>query len=524
MENLQNAVMENSLAVDINEKDDFSQTETCINSDDECMRLQRLLIVSRPGYNREIRNEIQGKKIFPGKIEVLYKKVPRLPIRKTKPLKKETQDFIIGRGEKQRSVNDLLDHVMDRVLIKKIDDTFWYYDEPIWRHLDSAETLYKIMCGRIKHYDSISIQVAKEMYDTLMGRSMQMKNTCSAKVKNQYLVCFRSGIYDIKKNKLYPHSPRYYFFNFLDFDFVPGVIGNGRVFDQYLESICLGDERVRERVLQVIGYVISELENVKKIPLFVGERDSGKTTLVNLLSEIVGYENREAISLEDMNRYSTSRLINKKIGVCSDLSGKKIPSASVERLKLLTGGDPIRAEGKFENATTFMPTCRFIIASNFIPRTETYDSALEERFLLVPFRKSIPKEEKNPQLLNEILDGSVMQHVFSLVFEALRRFIDNDMQFADIGELEYYNPNTDIGGIHDFFKEQCVYELGYKTKTANIYPAYERSCKKKKRKPFSKKEFNAVMRPLLEEEGYKEDKNGTRGYKNLRILEEELYG
>ena len=435
-----------------------------------------------------------------------------------KKMLEDADEVIQKKGKEQRAINEVLDYIIKLVEIELIDDRFCYYQVPIWKPIESAMTLSRITYGRLECHASLDTKQFKELFNALEGRKYQMDNIDTDKYRNSKYICFRNGVYDIENDEMLQHSSKYYFFSYLDYDFIPGEIGEGEVFDKYLYSISEGNFAIEQRILQIIGYCCSDLPNTKKIPVFLGLRDSGKTTLANLIHTIVGKNNGEAISLEHVNRFSAANLYGKKIGICSDLSGKQISSTAAEELKLLTGGDVVRAERKGKDAFSFTPICKIIIASNFRPKLADRDEALEERWVVVPFTKSISEDEKNPNLLREIVNEDVMQHVFYLIFDALREFINDGYKFADIRELEDYDPNDDSFFINTFFEERCIYEEGTKLSKTVFYDEYIGFCRERAIQPLSQKVFSREFGKLMEEKNFKEDRNDFRGYRHLGLL------
>ena len=481
-------------------------------------KLQMNLRIPQEQFENEIDEVIFSEEISSKDFKNAMKGSCFLPELTEEEVLEEASEIILKKGKGQRAINDVLDYIIALLNIKLIDGRFCYYEEPIWKYIDSPMVLNQITYGKLDCHDSLDTRQFRELFNSLEGRRYQMNDISTSKSRNSYLICFRNGVYDICADKMLEHSPEYYFFSYLDYNFIPKEIGKGEVFDNYLESLSEENYAIKQRVLEIIGYCCSDMPNLKKIPLFVGKRDSGKTTLTRLIHSIVGEENGVAISLEHINRFSAADLYGKKIGISSDLSGKKLSSVAVEELKLLTGGDVVRVERKGKDAFSFIPTCKILIASNFRPKLSDYDEALEERWVVVPFRKSISQSEKNPNLLEDIIREDVMQHVFYLVFKALRKFIENDFCFTDIGELEMYNPNEEYYSIKAFFDEKCIYQEGTKLANSVLFEEYEKFCLEEELEQYSKNIFGREIRIILTENGFKEDKNGFRGYKNLSVI------
>jgi putative DNA primase/helicase len=75
--------------------------------------------------------------------------------------------------------------------------------------------------------------------------------------------------------------------------------------------------------------------------------------------------------------------------------GRRLAQALV---KLLTGGDTVRARFLYQEAFEFPPTFKLWLAANHAPHVRDDDTAMWRRILRVPFDRVIPKERKNPTL------------------------------------------------------------------------------------------------------------------------------
>ena len=72
------------------------------------------------------------------------------------------------------------------------------------------------------------------------------------------------------------------------------------------------------------------------------------------------------------------------------------------RIKSLTGGDPVPARFMRGDYFEFHPKFKLIIVGNHKPQFRSVDEALRRRFYLIPFDVTIPKEEKNHNLAEDL--------------------------------------------------------------------------------------------------------------------------
>jgi putative DNA primase/helicase len=79
--------------------------------------------------------------------------------------------------------------------------------------------------------------------------------------------------------------------------------------------------------------------------------------------------------------------------------GERLTEALV---KLLTGGERIRARRMREDFWEFRPTHKFWLAANHKPVIRGTDDAIWRRPRLIPFTVRIPDEKKDPKLLDKL--------------------------------------------------------------------------------------------------------------------------
>lgn len=440
-----------------------------------------------------------------------------IPLSGEQQLSDATFDYLQKRGRMQLVLVEVAKIIVDHLLIRRAGDQMYFYRQKIWEKLLSPSLLREVTADFLPCHDVLRTNQFSELFKILQGKIESYEELWLDDPVIQTRICFRNAVYDLESDTLQEHSPEYPFVSYIPFDYIPGESGAGQVFDAYLESVSLGNEAVKERVLQLIGYVCSNLPNIKTIALLLGERDSGKTTLARVIAEIVGWKNVQSFSFDSINRFTNDEMFGKKLALCTDLKGARISESAIEWIKTQTGGDVVHADVKYGKGYSYISTCRYVLASNFRPDLGE-DDALENRFLVIPFPKSVPDSQKNPNLVHDI--QAEMQHVFYLVMAALRRFLDDGMQFADIGEWEYYTPNyyTNLStNVAQFFRDRCSLDENGKVSRKDMYDYYCQYCKDQDEKILSPAKFFREFKKIAKENGIRDDTNDGRKYKGIML-------
>jgi len=180
-----------------------------------------------------------------------------------------------------------------------------------------------------------------------------------------------------------------------------------------LEDVCEGDEGQFELMRAVVRLVLCRLGGKYQYYLYInGAPNSGKSTFVWLLEQLIGSENSYSTSLADIetNRFETSNLKGKGL-VC--LPDSETWGGDVKTLLKLTGGDLIRYERKNKDADSgFRFNGTIVIAANKQLRS-TNPGALARREINLPFNKSVlPSQVRR-------LDEEFLPHIPGLAVWAL---------------------------------------------------------------------------------------------------------
>lgn len=439
-----------------------------------------------------------------------------------KVLSAKAKDIIMESrsGKESMALYDISDLIISHIEIRKRGTVLYYFDGRIWKQLDGWETL-KIITSKYNFDWHRSIQRSKwkEILSNIQTQIDEFDELETMSEDYSKYVCFRNGVYSIENDTMLKHAPEYPFTSYFNFDFNPNQRGKAKYFEQYLESASDGDKRVAKRMLQWMAYSCSELPNVKKFALVLGEPNSGKSTFADIICHIVGEENAKGIDLNGVGRFSNSDVAGMKVVTCTDLRPDKLSSNAAEWLKIQTGNDLVHAEIKYVNGSfSYRSKIKFIFASNY--NVDMFDSTLRDRALIIPMKHSLLPDEIDPYLTDHIVNE--LQYVFVQMFDALREFIKNGMQFEDIGELENYTPRSYLYGessVSDFFRYRCYYAPDKKISRSELYQKYENfcmdNCYEKVSKTAFGKEFAMIVKSHNEIKNGKS--SGVRYYKNIGI-------
>lgn len=248
------------------------------------------------------------------------------------------------------------------------------------------------------NYLKAEIQAILEEYATTNNKNNiieAIKDSTIAELKDfnidKNFINLNNGIFNIKNNEFIPHSPEYLFFTKIPVDF--DINAKCPVIEKFMDEIL--PEDYKKIIIEWFGFCLFRNYFIKKAIIFVGEKDTGKSTLIKLFERFIGKDNVSGISLQKIvsDKFASSYLYNKHINVYDDLSASDIKDNGL--FKIATGGGVISGEKKFGEQFQFQSFAKLTFACNKIPDVkDTNDDAYFSRWIIVPFLAEITKVDK----------------------------------------------------------------------------------------------------------------------------------
>ena len=285
----------------------------------------------------------------------------------------------------------------------------------------------------------------------------------------------KNGVYDLETDTLLPHDPKY------RFTYQLPIIHNTK-------SICPKTEAFMEQVLspkqktiieEWIGYYFYRNYMFKKAIIFVGDGDTGKTTLLEVITNLLGRDNLSSISLQKMtgDKFSAAHLYEKHGNIVDELSAKDISDTGA--FKMATGGGSITGEYKFGNQFSFCNFSKFTFACNRIPDVnDTNDEAYFNRWMVIRFENTI--KNKIPNFINTLIDEEERSGLFNLAIKGLKRLLEQQRftynNTANETKTEMMRSGSSIAMFaSDMLEKADDYEM---TKE-DMYESYVKYCSEK---------------------------------------------
>jgi putative DNA primase/helicase len=233
-----------------------------------------------------------------------------------------------------------------------------------------------------------------------------------------YLLNVDNGTVDLRTGELLPFDRERFITYLIRFPYDPTV--DCPLWKWYLLDVMEGNEGMVSYLQKALGYSLTAITNEKCLFMLQGKPDCGKSTLLYTFKYVLDPGPSKPGAKPDLNnpsyagQISVSSLMAKSSGGLSardDRAGlnnvrfaltsetDRESHFSEATLKSITQGmGSIRGEKKFRSAFSFNETHKLWIDANHLPDVDADEEAVWRRLHLVPFHKSIPREEIDYEL------------------------------------------------------------------------------------------------------------------------------
>lgn len=284
-----------------------------------------------------------------------------------------------------------------------------------------------------------------------------------------------NGVYNIETKELLEHSPIYRFRYQLPIEYSPSAECPkiSAFFDQIFTTTQ------RQTIEEWIGYCFYRNYMYKKAVIIVGEGDTGKTTFLELITKLIGDQNKSGVSLHKItsDKFSSAQLYEKHINIFDELSADDVHDTA--NFKIATGGGSIMGEHKFGEQFSFKNFSKLTFACNKIPDVKDMnDEAYFNRWMIIHLEKTIEKKISN--FLRTLTTDEELSGLFNLAITGLNRLLAQDgfsYKFSGIDtKLEMMRSSSSIAS---FAAEGIQKDPGNEMTKEELYKVYTDFCDSK---------------------------------------------
>lgn len=397
------------------------------------------------------------------------------------------------------------------------EDYVYIYENGYWHKLFDIEFLDKVeeAIPLLKKYDL-------PMKEKIIKQFKYKKYIRIEGLNNFPLINFENYMYDPVGDNVLAHNEEYYSTNRIPYQYkkISQCDLWLKTLNEIFEISSNPQNQQKIDLLQeFFGYCLVPDMEQKKALLLLGETDTGKSTILFILKDLLGEANCSSVPLQYLsNPQYTPLLINKMVNIDADVSRN---AGDYEReFKVITSGETVSCNQKHIPTFEFIPKCKIVLAANIFPKITDHSSAFYQRLLLIPCNRRFSEAEKNRLLhkqLKEELSG-----IFNWACQGLWRFKkrgqfeQHEFMKEAVGELEDENNPSNL-----FFEEHIEIDMNSYIEKGELFEKYQQWCIKNNNYALSQNRFStAVYKEYVKQtpKNARLEDGGKRIWKNIKYV------
>lgn len=193
-------------------------------------------------------------------------------------------------------------------------------------------------------------------------------------------------------------------------------------------------------------------------------------------------------------RFEAATLFNKTINIRADLPDTQLNNVGL--LKELTGDDYINAEKKGKDSFRFKNKAKLIFSCNRTPTLKYRDRAALRRIELIEFNKTIPEEDRIPNLDKKIIEKE-LEGILKWAVEGYRRLIEQGGFTASHSEEKTEEILMKWGQpLYRFIFEKCERQADAKVPSKDLYNEYVEYCQETNKSAISQQKVTKKLKRI----------------------------
>lgn len=388
--------------------------------------------------------------------------------RKRKPKLTRPEDGIRSRSQTIfLNLSEIAHQLVEEQKFCRVGKGLGVYLSPHWQLISGKEAAQEVICNLLDDDTAqfISTQQLAEIVSKIRI-SPKIPHYKEIPEIDPHLLACQDGFFQWPEGNTFPPSSNIVRFNYLDVSMCEIGPGETPYFDIFLNNMAAGNTDVIQRLLEVIGVILTGYP-AKSFFLFEGETNTGKSQLAKFLKNLLGKSSCFAVNdVNDLGgQWTMGMLPGKLLCLCSDVPDIPLSSKAVGLIKQLTGDDPINGPIKYKGDIIFDNTAKLLFLSNFPLQISggKEDIALIDRLICVPFRNSVPANQRIPDLHKKL-----KQEAGAIIWKAIQALMDYEARGERFTPLEEDSSSekeiqlipSERDLLLQFVDEACVLEAG----------------------------------------------------------------
>ena len=271
------------------------------------------------------------------------------------------------------------------------------------------------------------------------------------------------------------------------------------LWDQFLKDVIQDDERI-SYLQELFGAALFGDSRFHVLPVFVGVGANGKSTILDIVSGVLGDYSATMPEnfLLDTSSSSHPTEIARLRGVRFAMASETRPDGKFNesRVKMLTGGDTLSARFMNQNFFDFKPTHTLFLAVNHLPAVKSGGDGFWRRLRKIDFNITIPAEKRQENLAEMLIrkegPGILQWMVDGAVRVTQQGFTEPES--IKLATLEYRHEEDHIS---KFLTERIVEAATGTAVKSSVFNAYRDWCAENGEHPVAQNTLSRQIRSRI---------------------------
>jgi putative DNA primase/helicase len=227
---------------------------------------------------------------------------------------------------------------------------------------------------------------------------------------------------------------------------------------------------------RLCGYFLTGSTREENLTIVYGPGGNGKTRFIETVRGCLGRDFATGVAMEtlittlgEQHPTDLADLRGKRLAVATETEeGRRLAESKV---KMLTGGERIRARFMRQDFFEFDPTHKIVIVGNHRPALRNVDEAIRRRVVLIPFDVVIPPKDRDRQLADKL--AAERPAVLTWMLAGCRAWLERglDPPKRVLAATEDYLASADA--IGRWFEDRCVFGVNESMTKAQAFAAWK---------------------------------------------------
>lgn len=314
------------------------------------------------------------------------------------------------------------DLVLDLMNTSKVQQ----FGKALYRITDGK--YYKLLSDTFINNELIAkrgMEPEKQKAAQTMIRSFQKEDNVKF---DPYYVGFKNGIMNWRTEEFFPYGTKDApIFKYFDVNYNPEA--DTSYVDCIITDWCQGDEVKKQMLYELAGCCFYSDKPIKKWWAIEGKADTGKSTFLRMLREIIGDDNVGSTPIQNLkDSNAIAELIDKPVNIVDDGSSKF--TTDLSNLRRIIQGDDMQVKFLYQNRFTVKIESRMVFVFNKIPRFRDDNDATAKKMLMIGFNRVYTDEEKDTDLIDKLKTDENKEAFLKLAVNAMKSVLHRNLTFT----------------------------------------------------------------------------------------------